>query len=136
VQGSRADDSTEDVELGGTTMEQQQATTWARITCDGSGSDGCGVVRVRTDTLVLRVGVHDGVSQVRFACPRCHRVELQPLDDEATVTLLFAGVATEWWDLPAELSEPHDGPPLTEIDLAAWQAMLADDLALAAALAS
>jgi hypothetical protein len=48
--------------------------------------------------------------------------------EHRTIDLLAAtGVDVARWDLPAELQEHHDGPPLTHDDLLDFHHLLYDD---------
>lgn len=52
-----------------------------------------------------------------------------------TVELLVAsGVEMQTWDLPAELSEDHVGPPISHDDLLDFHDLVSDDAAFEAAL--
>jgi hypothetical protein len=77
----------------------------------------CGVVRLTPDQVTLRVCTDDGSSAYRFRCPRC---EVRVLNDTSRVVaelLGRAGVLREEWQVPAELAEAHQGPPLNADDL-------------------
>jgi hypothetical protein len=70
------------------------------------------------DQLELRVCSIDRFSTYVFTCPACHHVVTKPAEDPRVVRLLTSvGVRSTYWTMPAELDEPHDGPPLTSDDL-------------------
>jgi hypothetical protein len=52
-----------------------------------------------------------------FLCPRCHVITNKPADDWVVGQLVSAGVKLVHWDLPAELSETHTGPPISYDDV-------------------
>ena len=87
--------------------------TVVKATCQS-----CGEVELRPIDLRLRVCSTPEASVYHFTCPRCEKVIVKPASDGRIVTLLTSvGVPTIHWDLPAELDEAHDGPPLTIDDL-------------------
>jgi len=78
----------------------------------------CGDVELTPSDLRLRVCTQVEASTYHFACPRCAEIVTKPAADGRVVTLLQSvGVPTVVWELPAELQEAHDGPPLTRDDL-------------------
>jgi uncharacterized Zn finger protein len=90
--------------------------------------DECGVQRVMLDRMVLRVGVHDLRAAVRFRCDECGRVWLRRIDRDQAAGLVEANITIEWWEPSHEHDEQPDGPTLDETDLAAWCAVLDDDV--------
>jgi predicted RNA-binding Zn-ribbon protein involved in translation (DUF1610 family) len=78
----------------------------------------CGDVEMEPAELELRVCTTVEASTYHFTCPRCDQIVVKPASDGRIVTLLQSvGVPTVYWELPAELSEPHAGPPITMDDL-------------------
>ena len=78
----------------------------------------CGDVELEPSDLELRVCSVVEASSYNFTCPRCEEIVVKPAADGRVVTLLQSvGVPTILWELPKELSEAHDGPPLTIDDL-------------------
>jgi predicted RNA-binding Zn-ribbon protein involved in translation (DUF1610 family) len=78
----------------------------------------CGDVELQPMDLQLRVCSMAVASTYHFTCPRCEEIIVKPAADGRVVTLLQSvGVPTVVWELPAELSETHEGPPLTMDDL-------------------
>jgi hypothetical protein len=78
----------------------------------------CGDVELAPCDLQLRVCSTPDASIYVFTCPRCEQIVVKPASDGRIVTLLQSvGVQTYYWDLPAELDEAKDGPPLTVDDL-------------------
>jgi hypothetical protein len=86
---------------------------------------------------LLRVCSIADASTYHFICPRCEKIVVKPAADGRVVTLLQSvGVPTVSWELPAELYETHEGPPLTIDDLIDLRLLLdrpdwADQLATA-----
>lgn len=78
----------------------------------------CGDTELKPADLVLHVCSIVDASTYHFTCPRCQEIVVKPAADGRVVTLLQSvGVPTTLWELPAELSETHEGPPLTIDDL-------------------
>jgi hypothetical protein len=77
----------------------------------------CSVVRVPATEVTLRNCVDDGRWDYWFLCPGCERLSAGVSTTWLAVEAFAAGSALEVWHLPAELSEPHDGPPLSLVDL-------------------
>ena len=79
----------------------------------------CGDIELAPADLELRVcATSSDASTYHFTCTECENVIVKSASDSRIVTLLASvGVPTVHWELPAELSETHDGPPLTLDDL-------------------
>ncbi len=78
----------------------------------------CGDVDLAPADLELRICSVPEASTYNFTCPRCLEIVVKPASDGRIVTLLNSvGVPTVFWNLPSELREPHDGPPITIDDL-------------------
>ena len=78
----------------------------------------CGDVELTPADLELRICSASFASTYHFTCTECENVVVKPAADGRVVTLLTSvGVPTVHWDLPAELTEAHDGPALTLDDL-------------------
>ena len=67
--------------------------------------------------MTLRVCSAAPRSSYSFRCPKCAEDVRKPADDHVVRLLLSGGVAATVEEVPAELLEPHDGPPLTYDDL-------------------
>lgn len=52
----------------------------------------------------------------RFRCPDCGWITAKPSSLHVALLLLEAGCGFEQITRPAEVDEPHDGPPITETD--------------------
>lgn len=59
-------------------------------------------------------------STYSFVCPSCRLIVNKPAERRVVDLLVGAGVKVVNWDLPAELSEPRSGPPITYDDLLAF----------------
>jgi len=77
----------------------------------------CGPVERTPADFELAVCTHIPASYYAFTCPGCEQ-RIQKAAEERVVELLIAeGVRPSHWELPAEMLEEHDGPPLTMDDL-------------------
>ena len=77
----------------------------------------CFETRVSPDLVTLRHCVDDESWSYRFTCPDCRLPTVSPTGDLAARAAMEAGCPIEIWRLPAELLEPHDGPPLAIADI-------------------
>ena len=77
----------------------------------------CGDVRLRSRELTVRVCAETDEGTYTFACPRCRAIVAREATPRILALLVSAGVRTEVWHQPAELFEPHDGPPISADDL-------------------
>ncbi len=78
----------------------------------------CGDIELAPPDLELRICSAPAASTYVFTCTVCVKVIAKSACDGRIVTLLTSvGVPTVHWELPAELTETHDGPPLTLDDL-------------------
>ena len=82
--------------------------------------------RRHTPEQVVRTCVDDGRWDYWFLCPRCGRLSAGISSTWLAVEAFAAGSALEVWRLPAELKEPHDGPPLSLVDLVELHLELAE----------
>lgn len=90
----------------------------------------CGDVELSADQVQVRVCAEDGAGSYAFRCPSCRLAAAKPADARVVQLLVSWGAPITMWRLPAELSEPRDGPPLTHDDLLAFHEVLADDRAM------
>lgn len=77
----------------------------------------CGEVELTPDDIQLRVCTYSPASFYLFQCPVCHEVVQKAADDRVVQLLISGGVSATVWELPGELRERRDGPPLTLDDL-------------------
>jgi hypothetical protein len=94
----------------------------------------CGTVRVRRWGIARVIDARGGPLSYRFTCPRCDLVAYRDASPEHNLVLLAAGVAADRQEAPSpELPEAR---PLGEDEVGRLIAVLADDDALAAAVAT
>jgi hypothetical protein len=90
-----------------------------RATCQD-----CGDVELRSNDLHIRICRQNRASVYHFRCPQCRMVEVRNAQDEILEVLIAAGVKCREWNLPDELDEEHQGPPITHDDLLDFHEML------------
>ena len=84
----------------------------------------CGPVERLPQDFELAVCDYADASWYAFVCPDCS-IRVQKHADERVVELLIAeGVDPTRWDLPAEILEEHDGPPISLDDLIDFHQLL------------
>src|SRR5690606_34209575 len=83
-----------------------------RATC----SD-CGDVELRSRDLRVRTCTDTEEAAYLFRCPVCRMIEVRPAEPHVVDVLLAAGVQSEEWRPPAELSEPRKGEAITHDDV-------------------
>ncbi len=91
-----------------------------RATC----SD-CGDVELRSRDLRVRQCHDDESATYLFRCPVCRMIEVRPAEQHVVDVLLAAGVHSTEWHLPAELTEPRGGSPITHDDVLDFHDLLA-----------
>ena len=84
----------------------------------------CSQVRVEPADVTLRNCVDDESWSYRFTCPHCDRLAVAQTAGSAALGGWPPAAHVERWHLPAELREPHDGPPLKLDDVLAFHEML------------
>lgn len=77
----------------------------------------CGEVELTPEDIELRVCNFAPASYYTFDCPVCLEQVQKPADDRVIQLLISGGVHAVVWELPREMCESHDGPPLTHDDL-------------------
>ena len=77
----------------------------------------CFEARVSPATVTLRHCLDDESWSYRFTYPECHLPTVAVTGEHAARAAMEAGCDIEIWRLPAELLEPHDGPPIAIADL-------------------
>lgn len=87
--------------------------TTIRTTCDG-----CGDVELSTSDIALELTGAGEAGSYRFVCPACSGVQVRPASPRVISILLATGVTYEIM-LAA--------PPITEIDIDTFVAMLDED---------
>jgi hypothetical protein len=77
----------------------------------------CGDVEMTTREVQVMVCRTTSEGSYAFNCPSCNLAVSKPADPEVVDLLVASGVRLSVWDLPAELSESHCGPPISHDDL-------------------
>lgn len=85
---------------------------------------GCGDVELTTSDVEVRVCTHDNQGTYSFRCPACNMVVVKPAERRVIELLVASGVRLSTWSMPAELSEPHAGDPITHDDILDFHAEL------------
>jgi hypothetical protein len=88
---------------------------------------GCGVVRLGTGDLTVRVCADDGSGAYCFRCRNCGAAVNHVATPSVCELLVMAGCRQVEWRWPEELSERRDGPALTVDDLLDFHVLLRDD---------
>jgi hypothetical protein len=83
---------------------------WVRVTCPA-----CGVVRVRSDRVVIRNCVDDESWSYRARCSGCDTIFVGITPSELALPAVAAGIVVELWTLPRPSSR-HTGAPLNDVD--------------------
>jgi hypothetical protein len=96
----------------------------------------CGDVELTTADVRVRVCINDDRGEYAFRCPICRMTVLKAAEPRTIDLLVASGVALDTWALPAELTEPHRGDPISHDDLLDFHSLLEDDSQLAEALAT
>lgn len=78
----------------------------------------CGDVEVAPGRVKIILCSSNGEASYTFRCPSCGFIVAKPVERRIVEVLVAAGVRLQFWRLPEELSEHHDGPPLDEHDAA------------------
>ncbi len=87
----------------------------------------CGDVELTTREVQVQVCSATNEGTYSFLCPSCRLIVNKPAEDRVVELLVSAGVKVVNWDLPAELTEPKSGPPITYDDLLAFHFELSAD---------
>lgn len=88
----------------------------------------CGDVEIDTEIVKVRLCVEDNSGTYAFRCPVCARATVRPADPRVVNVLVSSGVPLTMWRLPAELSEPRSGSPITHDELLAFHQLLESDV--------
>ncbi len=96
----------------------------------------CGDVELTTDDVKVRVCLDDDRGEYRFTCPICTMVVVKPAEHRTIDLLVASGVHMDTWTLPAELFETRTGRRISHDDILDFHRLLADEDAIAEALAS
>lgn len=69
----------------------------------------------------------DLAASYAFRCPVCRLMVTKPTDHRVVDVLISSGVALHTWDVPAEIEEVHEGPPVTWDDILDFHFRLNED---------
>jgi hypothetical protein len=84
----------------------------------------CGDIEVAPGRVKVMLCSSNGEASYTFRCPRCSMIVSKPVERRIVEVLVAAGVRLQFWRLPEELGEHHEGPPLDEHDAEALRAAL------------
>lgn len=84
----------------------------------------CGDVELTTRQVTVLVCSDNNQGSYAFRCPDCQLAVSKLAEDRVVDVLVSSGVRLSVWQLPAELTELHDGPPITHDDLLEFHFML------------
>jgi hypothetical protein len=87
----------------------------------------CGDVELTTRDVRVRVCSDLEQSTYVFRCPTCQMAVVKPAEQRVVDLLIASGVALDRWTLPAELTEPRLGEPITHDDLIDFHRLLRSD---------
>lgn len=87
----------------------------------------CGEVDLTAEEILLRVANGGRASSYGFSCPGCCDFVEKAADDRVVKLLLSGGVIPLLVNVPAEILEVHEGPPLTYDDALAFHEMLSGE---------
>lgn len=87
----------------------------------------CGDVELTTDDVTVRVCADDNSGSYSFRCPQCEMAVVKSAEPQIIELLVASGVRLSTWRLPAELTEPRQGRPITHDDLLDFHDLLAND---------
>lgn len=84
----------------------------------------CGEVTIAASEMEVVVCAQTREGTYAFSCPRCTLPVRREADRHVVQILVSGGVRMRMWDLPAELSEPKSGPPITWDDVLTFHNLL------------
>ncbi len=77
----------------------------------------CGDVELTTREVRVMLCSTTNEGSYAFQCPSCGVAVSKPAEARVVDVLVASGVSLSVWRMPAELAEPHAGPPITYDDL-------------------
>lgn len=77
----------------------------------------CGDAHLNEDEITVRICNDTTEAEYRYRCPGCQLTQVKSASIVIVDLLVRYGVCVERFDLPAELEERHDHPPITHDDL-------------------
>ena len=85
---------------------------WIRASCPT-----CGDVELRIGDVEVKMCSSTSEGSYVFRCPSCLLAVSKPAEPNVVDVLVASGVRLSTWQLPAELEEPHYGPPVSYEEL-------------------
>jgi len=85
-------------------------SNWVRVTCPA-----CGVVRVRSDRVVVRNCTDDQTWSYRAMCSQCDKMFVATTPSVLALPAIAAGLSVELWTRP-KLSGRYEGSPIHSVD--------------------
>lgn len=80
----------------------------------------CGDVEMSIGEVQVALCTTTDHGSYAFRCPGCRMAVSKPIDGDVVDVLVASGARLSVWELPAELSEAHEGGPITHDDLLAF----------------
>lgn len=80
----------------------------------------CGDVELTTREVQVIVCSTTNRGSYAFTCPGCRLAVAKPTGSRVVDVLVASGATLAVWTMPAELGEPHSGPPISYDDLLAF----------------
>ncbi len=77
----------------------------------------CGDVELTTRDVRVLLCSTTCESTYAFQCPSCKVAVVKPAEARVVDVLLGAGIPLSVWQMPAELDEAHEGPPISYDDI-------------------
>ena len=102
---------------GERTMEQARYRRENPVATIRASCPTCGDVELTSRDVTVRVCTSDNQGSYAFRCPDCDMAVSKLADPKIVDLLVSSGVRLAVWHLPAELSEPREGAPISYDDL-------------------
>jgi hypothetical protein len=91
---------------------EEEAVATIRASCPT-----CGDVELTSADVTVLVCSTNNASSYAFQCPVCDVAVTKPAEPRVVDLLVSTGVRLSVWQLPAEMEELHEGPPISYDDL-------------------
>ena len=91
---------------------REEAVATIRASCPT-----CGDVELTSGEVTVLVCSTNNSSSYAFKCPTCEVAVTKPAEPRVVDLLVSTGVRLSVWQLPAEMEEVHEGPPISYDDL-------------------
>ena len=87
----------------------------------------CGDVELTVSDIQVLVCSTTNEGSYAFRCPDCRLATAKQAESRVVDVLVASGVRLSVWQMPAELAEPHVGPPVSYDDLLEFHFQLEQD---------